>query len=185
EIGERLGIKSTNGVNDHLKALERKGFLYRDPSKSRAIRLVDSEDDVDDDGLLSVPFVGRIAAGSPILAEENREATYRIDAALLHRKGRGRTKGDVFVLKVTGESMIEAGIFDGDMIFVEADTQVRPGEVVAAMVDGEATVKTYYNENGRIRLQPENSSMEPIFVEEKDGRDFAIMGRVIGVFRQV
>ncbi len=182
EIGEALGIRSTNGVNDHLKALEKKGYVVRDKSKSRGIRLPgDVVDPLQDADLVSIPLVGRIAAGAPILADENREATYHIDRALL-----GTSKAhDVFVLKVRGESMIGDGIFDGDLIFVERCNDAKQGEIVAAMVDGEATVKRFYRENGHIRLDPSNPTMEPIIVTEADGRDTTIVGRVIGVFRQV
>lgn len=189
EIGEKLGIRSTNGVNDHLKALERKGFLNRDKSKSRAIRLVDDEHtNLAIHGrqkypdLLSLPFIGRIAAGEPILAEQNREATYHVDSSLL---GPRRSDNRLFVLKVHGESMIDDGIFDGDLIFVEETTGARQGEIVAVMIDGEATVKRFYREDDRIILKPSNTSMEPIIVAESDGREASIIGRVIGVFRQV
>ena len=137
EIGEALGIKSTNGVNDHLKALERKGYLLRDKSKSRALRLATGHVEAELDGnLINVPLIGRIAAGAPILADQNREASYTIDRALL---GTNKTD-DVFLLKVRGESMIGDGIFDGDLIFVQRADEARQGEIVAAMVDGEATV---------------------------------------------
>jgi repressor LexA len=197
EIGLRLGIKSTNGVNDHLKALERKGFLVRDKSKSRAIRLSDdfpavsdaqiirgpwqSEDDGDDD-LITVPLIGRIAAGSPILADENRERTFRVDPGLLGVKAKHK---DVFVLKVRGDSMIEAGIHDSDLIFVERCDTATPGEIVAAMVDGEATVKRFHRRGSTIVLEPANATMSDIIVDETDGRDVRIIGRVIGVFRTV
>lgn len=182
EIGEALGIRSTNGVNDHLKALEKKGYVLRDKSKSRGIRLPgDVVDPLQDADLVSIPLMGRIAAGAPILADENREATYHIDRALL-----GTSKPhDVFVLKVRGESMIGDGIFDSDLIFVERCSDAKQGEIVAAMVDGEATVKRFFRENGHIRLEPSNPTMEPLIVTEADGRDTAIIGRVIGVFRQV
>ena len=183
EIGEALGIKSTNGVNDHLKALERKGYLMRDRSKSRAIRVRSAAETGKsrNNNILSIPLVGRIAAGAPILAEQNHEATYQVDRALL-----GNAKvGDVFILKVHGESMIDDGIFDGDLIFVEKGTEARRGEIVAVMADGEATVKRFFREDDRIRLEPSNPNMEPIYYSEADGRDISIVGRVIGVFRQV
>jgi repressor LexA len=191
EIGEELGIRSTNGVNDHLKALERKGYLSRESSKSRAIRLVDDElpdldpasgDAAPDDDLLDVPLIGRIAAGMPILAEQNRERTFRVDAALLGARAR---PNQVFLLKVHGESMIGEGIFDGDLIFVERSEEARQGEIVAAMVDGEATVKRFYRRGDTVVLEPANPTMGPIEIHESDARDTSIIGRVIGVFRTV
>jgi repressor LexA len=132
--------------------------------------------------LLSVPLLGRIAAGAPILAEENREATFHIDPALF---GGRRAANPVFVLRVRGDSMVNAGIFDGDLIFVEKTEEARSGEIVAAMIDGEATVKRFFREGDRLRLQPENNAMSPIVVTAAEGRSASVMGRVIGVFRQV
>jgi repressor LexA len=193
EIGEELGIRSTNGVNDHLKALERKGYLYRESSKSRAIRLViedgaDVDLDLlargaeDDDGMLEVPLIGRIAAGVPILAEENHERTFRVDAAMLGARAR---PSQVFLLKVHGESMIDEGICHGDLIFVERTSEARQGEIVAAMVDGEATVKRFFRRGRTLVLEPANQTMKPLEIHESDGRDASIIGRVIGVFRTV
>jgi repressor LexA len=194
EIGDHLGIKSTNGVNDHLKAIERKGYLEREDAKSRALKplcnpdgsgyergVVSSSDDtqVYDEQVRSVPVVGRIAAGLPAQAIENTEEVLAIGESLL---GRG---GDIFGLRVRGESMIEDGIHDGDYIFVKRQQQARNGEIVAAMVDGEATVKRFYREGDRIRLQPANSSMEPIYVSASEGREAGILGKVVGVFRQL
>ncbi len=189
EIGEQLGIRSTNGVNDHLKALERKGYLYRESSKSRAIRLVDGmvqvaspRDDDDDANLVDIPLIGRIAAGTPILAQENREASFRIDAAMLGARAK---TDEVFLLKVHGESMINEGILDGDLIFVQRADEARQGEIVAAMVDGEATVKRFFRRGRAVILEPANDSMEPIEITEEQGRDTQIIGKVIGVFRQM
>jgi repressor LexA len=194
EIGDHLGIKSTNGVNDHLKAIERKGYLEREDAKSRALKPLVNPDGsvygrenisssdsntVFDEQIRSVPVVGRIAAGLPAQAIENTEEFLAVGESLL---GRG---GDIFSLKVTGESMIEDGIHDGDYIFVKRQQQARNGETVAAMVDGEATVKRFYREGDRIRLQPANSTMEPIYVGAADGRDAGILGKVIGVFRKL
>ncbi len=194
EIGDHLGIKSTNGVNDHLKAIERKGYLEREDAKSRALKplfnpdgspygreAVGSTDDtrVFDEPIRSVPVVGRIAAGLPAQAIENTEEFLAIGESLL---GRG---GDIFGLRVTGESMIEDGIHDGDYIFVKRQQEARNGEIVAAMVDGEATVKRLYREGQRIRLQPANSSMDPIYVHAAEGRNAGILGRVVGVFRKL
>lgn len=211
EIGDRVGISSTNGVNDHLKALERKGYIARLDSKSRALRALFwsngepfnqggnsstgsvaagtsrsktssriGSDEVDViQGVYDIPVVGRIAAGLPISAIEHTEEFVKIGEGLL-----GRVEG-VFSLRVQGDSMIEDGIFDGDYIFVKKQREIRDGEIVAAMIDGEATVKRIYNEGARIRLQPANSAMEPIFVREEDARDSAVLGRVVGVFRRV
>ncbi len=195
EIGDHLGIKSTNGVNDHLKAIERKGYLEREDAKSRALKplfnpdgspygreAISSIDDTRayDEQIRSVPVVGRIAAGLPAQAIENTEEFLNVGESLL-----GRGSDDVFGLRVTGESMIEDGIHDGDYIFVKRQQQARNGQIVAAMVDGEATVKRFYNEGDRIRLQPANSSMEPIYVHATDGREAGILGKVVAVFRKL
>jgi len=174
EIGSHMGIRSTNGVNDHLKALERKGYLIRDELKSRALRPADMHDN-----LIDVPLMGRIAAGSPILATENIEDTVRIDSFLLgnHRQ--------VFALRVVGESMIGDGIHDGDYIFVKKQITASPGEFVVVIVDDEATVKRFYPEGDRIRLQPSNPGMEPIYVHREDFRSTSVLGVVVGVYRQM
>lgn len=194
EIGDHLGIKSTNGVNDHLKALEKKGYLAREDAKSRALRplrnvdgspyqpsSVSTTDDTVayDEQIHSIPVVGRIAAGLPTAAIENTEEFLRIGEGML-----GRSE-DVFGLRVSGESMIEDGIHDGDYIFVKRQKKARNGEIVAAMVDGEATVKRFFREGDRIRLQPSNASMEPIYVNAADGRETSVLGRVVGVFRKL
>jgi len=174
EIGSHMGIRSTNGVNDHLKALERKGYLIRDELKSRALRPADMHDN-----LIDVPLMGRIAAGSPILATENIEDTVRIDSFLLgnHRQ--------VFALRVVGESMIGDGIHDGDYIFVKKQITASPGEIVVVLVEDEATVKRFYPEGDRIRLQPSNPGMEPIYVHREDFRSTSVLGVVVGVYRQM
>lgn len=187
EIGEQLQIRSTNGVNDHLKALEKKGYLLREDAKSRAIRpmfspvgeslSINSDETPVLENVHSIPIVGRIAAGSPIAAIENAESHVSIGEGLIGRPN------DVFGLVVRGESMIEDGIFDGDYIFVKRQQEARNGEIVAAMVDGEATVKRFFRESGRIRLQPANAAMEPIYVIP--GQDTEILGKVIGVFRRL
>ena len=194
EIGDHLGIKSTNGVNDHLKAIERKGYLEREDAKSRALKplfnpdgspygreAISSADDtaVFAENIRSVPVVGRIAAGLPAQAIENTEEFLNVGEGLLGRSG------DVFGLRVTGESMIDDGIHDGDYIFVQRQQQARNGDIVAAMVDGEATVKRFFREGERIRLQPANASMEPIYVHAAEGREAGILGKVIGVFRKL
>ncbi|MBN1945502.1 MAG: transcriptional repressor LexA [Bradymonadales bacterium] len=197
EIGDLLDIKSTNGVNDHLRALERKGYLYRDRSKSRAIRLVEGLDlhsfelgeelpgeqqPSEENNLVELPLLGRIAAGFPSLAEENREATFQIDAALLGSRARPE---QMFLLKVHGDSMIGDGIMDGDLVFVERTHQPSPGEIVVALVDGEATVKRFYPQGDAIRLEPSNPAMKPIVVSARDGRNTAVIGRIVAVFRRV
>jgi repressor LexA len=174
EIGASLDIKSTNAVNDHLKALQRKGYLTRCEAKSRALVPVDLHND-----MVDVPLVGRIAAGQPILAVENVEDRVRVDRFFL-----GRVE-EVFALRVVGESMIGDGIDDGDFIFVHKQNQAPPGEIVVAWIDGEATVKRYFPEAGRIRFQPSNPAMEPIYVNESDFRETQILGVVVGLYRKM
>ena len=199
EIGQAMGIRSTNGVNDHLKALERKGFLARGEMKSRALvptaraweLLGDDAPAAENvatlrpaanDDLVEIPLLGRVAAGAPILAEENYESTVRVDPSLL---GRSATRGDVFALRVTGDSMIGDGIFDGDILFVRKQATARAGEIVVAMIEGEATVKRFYPEGDRIRLQPSNPRLQPIYVRRSDVRDTQILGVAVGVFRTI
>ncbi len=185
EIGEHLGIKSTNGVADHLKALKRKGYLEHDERKSRAltpvrpsrgtvVRAIGSTGQG-----VTVPILGRVAAGEPILAEEQAEGAVVVDSVLL---GDGRK---VFALKVVGESMIEDGIYDGDYIFVRKRETAERGDIVVVIIDGEATVKRYFPEGDRIRLQPANSRMQPIYVNKKDFKNIQIIGLVVGVSRKM
>jgi len=225
EIGKQLGIRSTNGVNDHLKALEKKGYIKREGQKSRTLRVlislrgqtaepeVVSLDSVHhapveettieyDEGFapaaaaqpnnviafpgvhndfVDVPLLGRVAAGAPILAEENAEDTVRVSSFFLG----GNRQQKVFALTVVGESMIEDGIHDGDFLFVRKQAVAQPGEIVVAMIEGEATVKRYFPEGDRIRLQPANSAMEPIFVDKADFRQTDILGVVVGVYRKM
>ena len=184
EIGTALGIKSTSTVHKDIASLVEQGYLKKDPAKPRALMLVDS-DTPDTAGeifnvsssredVVDVPVVGNVAAGTPILAEENIEDTFPVPA--------GFVKGDSFMLKVRGESMVNAGIMDGDLILVQQQNTAYNGEIVVAMVDGdfesEATVKTFYREDGHVRLQPENDTMDPIIVD-----DAKILGKVKGVFR--
>ena len=185
EIGEHMGIKSTNGVNDHLKALERKGYLVREELKSRALRPVDYHDQsqkaANDVDFIEVSIVGRVAAGAPILAEENV-----IDRVTVDRYFLGAVKGkEVFGLVVRGQSMIDDGIHDGDYIFVRKQSTANNGEIVVAMIDGEATCKRYYHEGDRIRLQPANAAMEPIYIARDDFRSVGILGKVVGVYRRM
>ena len=191
EIGNRLGIRSTNGVNDHLRALERKGYLTREDMKSRTLRLVRTPDgdpvdrspasgsSAPDDDLIEIPILGRVAAGALSEALQEPEDTVRIDRMLV---GRGR---DVFGLRISGESMIEAGIHDGDYVFVRKQIEAKRGDIVIALVHDEATCKTFYPEKDHIRLQPENSSMAPILVPKHDWRETQILGVVVGVYRRL
>ena len=178
EIGLHMGIKSTNGVNDHLKALERKGYLVRDELKSRTMRPLGMEASETGD-MVSSPLLGRIAAGAPILAQEHIEDTVRVDSFLLGNHQ------PVFALRVVGESMIEDGIFDGDYIFVKKQLTASSGQIVVALIDDEATVKRYYPEGDRIRLQPANSSMAPIYVHRSEFKQTSILGVVVGVYRKM
>ena len=198
EIGEHFNIRSTNGVNDHLKALEKKGHLRREDLKSRAMRpvLPDGSGEVvplrrspqgtgtvqlvsTDDDMAEIPILGKVAAGQPILAVEHATDTVRIDRVLIggHR--------EVFGLRIVGESMIEDGIFDGDYVFVKKTPSAKNGEIVVAMIEGEATVKRYYPEGDRIRFQPANSNMEPIYVARSEMREVDIIGIVVGVYRKL
>jgi repressor LexA len=185
EIGEYMGIRSTNGVNDHLRALERKGYLRREDMKSRALRVVDQTDrsapspKPTDENLIDVRIVGRVAAGLPLMAEENVIDTVRIDRMMV-RGGR-----EVFGLRVTGDSMIEAGILNGDYIFVRRQPSAERGEIVVALIGDEATVKHYYPEKDYIRFQPANSQMAPILVRAVDFKPTMLLGVVVGVFRRL
>ncbi len=174
EIGSHFGIRSTNGVNDHLRALEKKGFLHREDLKSRALRPL-----VPDDDYVDVPVLGKVAAGQPLLAVQNYEDTVKIDRFFI---GQNR---EVFALRVKGESMIEAGIFDGDYVFIRKQLLASPGEIVVAMIDGEATVKRYYPEGDTLRFQPANAAMAPIIVRKRDFRSVNLLGVVIGVYRKM
>jgi len=176
EIGAHFGIRSTNGVNDHLLALQRKGYLRRQDMKSRALRPTASATGVPRE----VPLVGRVAAGQPLLAIENLEGTLRVDSGLLPGEG-----GNYFALRVRGESMIGAGILDGDIVFVRQQEEAASGTIVVAMVGDEATVKTLYRDGERLRLQPSNPAVAPIVVGRDDGRTLRILGIVVGVYRKV
>jgi repressor LexA len=185
EIGAHMGIRSTNGVNDHLRALERKGYLTREDMKSRALRPCEAEngkrptDSSDEHELVEIPVLGRVAAGMPILAEENVLDTVRIDRTLI-RGGR-----EVFGLRVTGDSMIDAGIFSGDYIFVRKQLTAQRGDIVVALIGDEATVKYYYPEKDYIRFQPANAQMAPILVRASDFKPTMLLGIVVGVFRRI
>ena len=192
EIGARMGIRSTNGVNDHLRALERKGYLTREDMKSRALRptsmgpangsdpMLDAGLSIaaNDADLIEVQVLGRVAAGLPIFAEENVVDTVRIDRVLV--KG-GR---EVFGLKVQGDSMIEAGILSGDYIFVKKQLTATRGDIVVALIGDEATVKYYYPEKDYVRFQPANKAMAPILVRASDFKPTMLLGVVVGVYRR-
>lgn len=186
EIGEHMDIRSTNGVNDHLKALERKGYLNRGEQQSRSLvptkraRLLLGLGAKRDNGMVDVPVLGKVAAGAPLLAQEHVEDSVRIDSFLLGGSGR-----EVFALRVKGQSMIEDGIHDGDYLFVRKVPTAQPGEIVVALIEDEATVKRYYPEGDRIRFQPANSAMQPIYVNKADFRSTMLLGIVVGVYRKL
>ncbi|MBR3367890.1 MAG: transcriptional repressor LexA [Lachnospiraceae bacterium] len=171
EICETVGLRSTSSVHSHLNTLEKNGFIRRDPTKPRAIEICDDSFQMVRTEMVSMPIVGRVAAGEPILAQQNIEEYFPVPAEVL-------PGGESFMLRVHGESMINAGILDGDLIMVNSVNTARNGDMVVALVDDSATVKTFYKENGHIRLQPENDTMDPIIVP-----DCTILGKVFGVFR--
>ncbi|MEZ3428514.1 MAG: transcriptional repressor LexA [Lachnospiraceae bacterium] len=171
EICETVHLKSTSSVHSHLETLEKKGYIRKDPTKPRAIEICDDSFQMVRTEMASLPIVGTVAAGQPILAQENIESYFPIPAEVV-------PPGEAFILKVKGDSMINAGIFNGDQIFVQSCSTAHNGDTVVALVDDSATVKTFYKENGHIRLQPENDTMDPIIVE-----DCQILGKVFGVFR--
>ena len=220
EIGEFFGIRSTNGVSDHLRALERKGFLSRNGHLSRSLqvvredgravpetRFVPEADEVDGDDVpviarttttgrtlslaakapsapsrgqgVAVPVMGRVAAGQPILAVEDCEDSLVVDSYLLGGPG------EVFGLRVVGQSMIDAGILPGDFLFVRKRSTAQAGDIVVAMIEGEATVKRWFPEGDRIRLQPENATMQPIYVNRADFRAVDLLGTVVGIYRKL
>lgn len=186
EIGAAVGLASPSTVHMHLKVLEEHGLIRRDSKKPRTIEVVDKQASSADDqvpqasvsqdvdrNLISLPLVGRVAAGTPILAEQNVEETLTLPTSIV---------GDAssFILRVRGESMINAGIFDGDYIVVKEQRDAHNGEIVVALIDDSATVKTFYRERDRVRLQPENDSMDPIYVD-----DPVILGRVTALIRSI
>ena len=171
EICEAVHLKSTSSVHSHLATLEKRGYIRRDPTKPRAIEICDDNFQMLRTETASLPVVGRVAAGEPILAEQNIESYFPVPAEYVPR-------GESFVLKVHGTSMINAGIMDGDYIFVNSCQNAENGEIIVALIDDSATVKRFYKEDGHIRLQPENDEMEPIIVE-----DCQILGKVFGVYR--
>lgn len=171
DICEAVHLKSTSSVHSHLETLEKNGYIRRDPTKPRAIEILDDSFNFMRREMVNVPIVGRVAAGEPILAEQNIEEYFPIPTEFMPNK-------QTFMLKVRGESMINAGILDGDIVLVEEQKTARNGEMIVALIEDGATVKTFYKEEGVIRLQPENDTMDPIIVP-----DCQILGKVIGVFR--
>ncbi|MCD8039630.1 MAG: transcriptional repressor LexA [Lachnospiraceae bacterium] len=171
EICEAVNLKSTSSVHSHLETLEKNGYIRRDPTKPRAIEIMDDSFQLVRHEMASIPIVGTVAAGQPILAEQNIEGYFPIPTEMV-------PKGDSFILHVKGDSMINAGILNGDSIFVNAANTASNGDMVVALVDDSATVKTYYKEDGHYRLQPENDNMEPIILDNVE-----ILGKVYGVFR--
>lgn len=172
EICEAVHLKSTSSVHSHLETLEKNGYIRRDPTKPRAIEICDESFQMVRTELVNLPVVGNVAAGQPILAEENIESYFPIPAEYIP------TGEPSFILKVRGDSMVNAGINNGDQIFVQSCATARNGDMVVALIDDSATVKTFYREKGHIRLQPENDNMPPIIVN-----DCKILGKVFGVFR--
>jgi repressor LexA len=171
EICAALGFKSTSSAHQYISRLADKGYISKKDLKTRAIKVVGAE------STIALPIVGKVAAGEPILAQQNIEDYFSIGESFFTTDA---LKNDNFVLKVQGESMINAGINNGDYIIVSKQDTARNGQIVVAMIDGEATVKTFYKENGYFRLQPENDTMEPIIVKKLE-----IIGKVVGLFRKI
>ena len=171
EICEAVHLKSTSSVHSHLETLEKNGYIRRDPTKPRAIEILDDTFNLTRRELVNVPLIGRVAAGEPILAQQNIENYFPIPAEMMPNK-------QTYLLTVQGESMINAGILSGDMVLVQEEHTASNGDMVVALIEDGATVKTFYKEKDHIRLQPENDYMNPIIV-----RDVTILGKVIGAFR--
>ena len=171
EICEAVNLKSTSSVHSHLETLEKNGYIKRDPTKPRAIEIIDENFNLTRREVVNVPIVGRVAAGEPLLAVENIENYFPIPMEFM-------PNAESFMLEVKGESMINVGIYDGDRILVQKQSTAKNGEIVVALIEDSATVKTFYKEDGYYRLQPENDHMDPIIVSQVD-----ILGKVFGVFR--
>lgn len=183
EVQEKFSFKSPNAVNDHLNALKRKGHISRRPHKSRGIEILNhasfkTNNSDGDDNVTEMPIIGKVSAGTPILAEKNIEGTIFVDKSLA-RNNRG-----MFVLRVKGTSMINAGILDGDFVLVRQQSTAEQGEMVVALIEDEATVKRFYKEKNKIRLQPENDTMKPIIIDPKES-NVRILGKVEGVIRKI
>lgn len=173
EICEAVHLKSTSSVHSHLETLERNGYIRRDPTKPRAIEILDDEFGLTRREVVQVPMIGTVAAGQPLLAQEHIEDYFPIPASML-------PNAETYMLRVKGDSMINIGIFDGDQVIVEQRNTAQNGEIVVALVEDSATVKRFFKENGHYRLQPENDSMDPIIVP-----DVEILGKVIGLIRMM
>lgn len=171
EICEAVRLKSTSSVHSHLETLEQNGYIRRDPTKPRAMEILDDTFALTRREMVQIPIIGTVAAGQPILAEENIEDYFPVPAELL-------PNSEIFMLRVKGESMINAGIFDGDQVIVQQTSIAQNGDIVVALIEDSATVKRFYKEDGHYRLQPENDTMDPIIVP-----DLNILGKVIGLFR--
>ena len=171
EICQAVNLKSTSSDHSHLETLEKNGYIRRDPTKPRAIEIMDDTFNLNRREMVNVPILGNVAAGEPLFAEENIEDYFPIPAEMV-------PNSEVFMLHVRGESMINVGILDGDNVLVQQQSTAKDGEMVVALVEDSATVKTFYKEDGYIRLQPENDTMEPIIVP-----DCQILGKVFGIFR--
>ncbi len=171
EICEAVHLKSTSSVHSHLETLEKNGFIRRDPTKPRAIEIIDDDFNLVRREIISVPVIGSVAAGEPIFAEQNIEGYLPV-------LPEDMPDGEAFMLRVKGESMVKAGIFDGDRVLVKKQEHAENGDIVVALVDDSATVKTFYKEDGHFRLQPENDSMKPIILD-----DVSVVGKVTGLFR--
>lgn len=174
EIGEAVGLKSTSTVHGHLERLEKKGIIRRDPTKPRAIEVLDDDFNVQRREMVNVPIVGRVAAGEPLLAVENIEEYFPIPLDYAPNQ-------ELFMLNVKGDSMINAGIYEGDLIIVQKQNTASNGDIIVALLDDSVTVKTFYKESDHIRLQPENDFLEPIRVSDQD---IQVLGKVISLFRQ-
>lgn len=171
EICEAVHLRSTSSVHAHLETLEKNGYIRRDPTKPRAIEIMDDEFNMTRRDMVNVPIIGTVTAGTPILATENIEGYFPVLSDSL-------PSGEVFMLHVKGESMINAGILDGDDVIIRRQNTAHNGQIVCALIDDSATIKTFYKEADHIRLQPENDTMDPIIVD-----DCQILGKVFGVFR--
>lgn len=172
EICEAVHLKSTSSVHSHLETLEKNGYIRRDPTKPRAIEIVDDEFNLTRREIVNIPLLGRVAAGEPIFAEQNIEGYFPL-------LSEDMPTGEAFMLKVRGESMINVGIYDGDQIIVHKQNTANNGDLIVALVDDSATVKTFYKEKGHYRLQPENDTMDPIIVDQVE-----ILGKVAGLYRR-
>lgn len=173
EICQAVDLKSTSSVHAQLSSLEAKGYIRRDLTKSRSIEIIDDDFSLTKRELVNIPIVGTVSCGQPILAEQNTEDYFPVPPEYIHN-----TNNQTFMLRVKGDSMINVGIYEKDLVIVEQCSSARNGEIVVALIEDSATVKTFYKENGYIRLQPENDYMDPILVEHCE-----ILGRVIGLFR--